>query len=63
MSSTDPTFVGTPAAPAGAAARGRWARLPDPIDQADLVESVAASDARDPDLGRDPDRDWMLRHA
>jgi hypothetical protein len=28
-----------------------------------MVEEHAVSDARDPDFGRNPDRDWMLRYS
>jgi len=51
------------AARVGAATQsaGRFARLPARIPPEDLVEEVPADTAKDPDFGRDPDRDWLLR--
>ncbi len=42
---------------------GRYARLPEPVKPEDLVEIVAADDAPDPNFGRDPDTEFLLRNA
>jgi hypothetical protein len=41
----------------------RWRALPPPVPAESLVELQAVEDARDPDAGRDPERDWLLRNA
>ncbi len=46
-----------------AAKRERWRTLPARIPAADLVEEQATEPARDPDGGRDPERDFMLRYG
>ena len=43
------------------AAASRFSRLPARILPEDMVEEVAADTAKDPEFGRDPDRDWLLR--
>jgi mannose-6-phosphate isomerase-like protein (cupin superfamily) len=35
--------------------------LPDPIPTDQLTTTQAASDARDPEFGRDPNHDWLVR--
>ena len=44
-----------------APASGRFSRLPARILPRDMVEEVPADTAKDPEFGRDPDRDWLLR--
>ncbi|MGA8994719.1 MAG: hypothetical protein WB441_10485 [Nocardioidaceae bacterium] len=44
-------------------ASGRWRRLPDPIRREDTVVGQESGSAPDPDVGRNPDREFMLRHA
>jgi len=44
-----------------APASGRFSRLPARILPQDMVEEVPADTAKDPEFGRDPDRDWLLR--
>jgi hypothetical protein len=39
----------------------RFTELPSRVLPEDMVEEVATEPARDPDFGRDPDRDWLLR--
>jgi hypothetical protein len=39
----------------------RFSQLPTRILPEDMVEEVPADTAKDPDFGRDPDRDWLLR--
>lgn len=41
----------------------RFKRLPEPVKVEDMVESQPAEPARDPDGGRDPERDFMIRWA
>jgi hypothetical protein len=41
----------------------KWGKLPEHVKLQDTVEEVAASDAKDPDFGRNPDRDWFLKYA
>lgn len=40
-----------------------YASLPGRIDPADYVQSVDVTHAPDPNFGRDPDTEWMLKHA
>ena len=37
-------------------------QLPEPIALEDTVTGVDVSHVPDPDGGRDPDHEWMLRH-
>ncbi|MGC0418995.1 hypothetical protein [Embleya sp. AB8] len=46
-----------------AARTARWGKLPDRPDPAALVEEQPADPPNDPDFGRNPDRDWMLRYT
>ena len=39
----------------------RWRALPARVRMEDQSSSVPASDAPDPDGGRNPDNDWLLR--
>jgi hypothetical protein len=39
----------------------RFSELPARILPEDMVEEVPADTAKDPEFGRDPDRDWLLR--
>ena len=41
----------------------RFKRLPERIKMEDTVESQKADPARDPEGGRDTDRDFMIRYA
>lgn len=47
-----------PAAPAA-----DFRRLPEPIALEDTVPGHDVRDAPDPDGGRDPNHEWMLRHG
>ncbi|MBF0689565.1 MAG: heme biosynthesis protein HemY [Cellulomonas sp.] len=38
-------------------------RLPEPIALEDTVATQDVRDAPDPDGGRDPNHEWMIRHA
>ena len=40
-----------------------YSRLPEPIDVQDTIASQEAAPSPDPDGGRDPERDFMLRYA
>lgn len=51
------------ALPATGPPEPRFAELPERVDPADYVELVDTTEARDPDGGRDPDTEWMLKHA
>jgi hypothetical protein len=48
-----------------AAARrsARWGALPPRVKPEDMVEEIPASSPADPEAGRNPDRDWMLRYS
>lgn len=39
----------------------RYRHLPERVPLDELITEEPASDAPDPEMGRDPDRDWMLR--
>ena len=41
----------------------RFKHLPEPVKLEDTVESEATEAARDPEGGRDADRDFMIRYA
>lgn len=41
----------------------RFGHLPRRIDPAETVETKPASPAKDPDFGRNPDRDWLVRYC
>jgi hypothetical protein len=41
----------------------RYRRLPASISPQDMTETVDPQVPADPSMGRDSDRDWMLRHA
>lgn len=41
----------------------RFAELPERIDPSDYVETIDATPAPDPEGGRDPNTEWMLKHA
>jgi hypothetical protein len=41
----------------------RFKHLPEPVKLEDTVESQETEVARDPDGGRDPERDFMIRWA
>lgn len=41
----------------------RFGHLPRRIELAETVETRPASDASDPDFGRNPDRDWLIRYC
>jgi hypothetical protein len=41
--------------------RERFRSLPPRVPLDELVEEQDVDEARDPELGRDPDRDWLLR--
>ena len=40
-----------------------YSRLPDRVDPADMVTSEQVDPPRDPEGGRDTERDFMLRNA
>lgn len=46
-----------------AAASERFKRLPERIKVEDTVESTSTEPARDPEGGRDTDRDFMIRYG
>jgi hypothetical protein len=48
---------------AAATRRDRYGTLPPRPDAADLVEETPAEPPADPELGRDSNRDWMLRYS
>lgn len=41
----------------------RYRKLPQPVRVEDTIASQEATPAPDPDGGRDPERDFMLRNA
>jgi hypothetical protein len=41
----------------------RFKRLPEPVKLEDTVESQETDAARDPEGGRDTDRDFMIRYS
>lgn len=41
----------------------RFRRLPERVRPEDLIATQEAEPAPDPTMGRDPDRDFMLRYA
>ncbi len=41
----------------------RFAKLPEPVRLEDTVASQDAEDVPDPEMGRDTDRDFLLRYA
>jgi hypothetical protein len=53
-----------PSQPADDAARAaRWGTLPARVAPDDMVEEQPADPPNDPEFGRDPDRDWLLRYT
>jgi uroporphyrinogen-III synthase len=48
----------------GAAERAaRFGHLPERIPPEHMIEEVAADAPHDPDFGRDPDADWMVKYS
>jgi|GEM_PF-1388240 len=47
----------------GAASAPDFRRLPDPIPLEAMVTGQDVRDAPDPDAGRDPNHEWMLRYG
>jgi hypothetical protein len=41
----------------------RYRHLPEPVRPEDMVELIAADAAPDPNFGRDPDTEFLLRNA
>lgn len=41
----------------------RWAVLPARVKPEEMVEEIPANPPADPEAGRNPDRDWMLRYS
>jgi hypothetical protein len=41
----------------------RYRHLPEPIDLEETISTKEVEPAPDPDAGRDPERDFMLRYA
>lgn len=41
----------------------RWQDLPGRVTPDQMVEEVPSDVVRDPEGGRNPDRDWMLRYS
>jgi hypothetical protein len=39
----------------------RYRHLPERVPLDELITETPSSDATDPEMGRDPDRDWLLR--
>lgn len=59
-----PAAPGTPGAPrAAAGAAGRFAKLPERIPLDETTASHPTVAPPDPTMGRDPERDFMLRYA
>ncbi|MET7304099.1 hypothetical protein [Embleya sp. NPDC005575] len=46
-----------------AARAARWGKLPERVEVADQVEELPADPPNDPEFGRDPNNDWLLRSA
>jgi hypothetical protein len=44
-------------------AEGPYTALPEPVRREDLIAVKQADPPPDPDAGRDPDRDFMLRYS
>jgi hypothetical protein len=42
---------------------GRWATLPEPIRLEDTITTQETIPARDPEMGRDTETEFMLRNA
>ena len=45
------------------ATANRWAALPEPIRIADTITSQETVPARDPEMGRDTETEFLLRNA
>jgi hypothetical protein len=48
---------------AAAARRARYGTLPQRLAPDELVEEAPTDPPADPQMGRDSDRDWMLRYS
>lgn len=44
-------------------AAARFAELPERVDPDSYVEGVDVSDVPDPEFGRDPNKEWMLKYV
>jgi len=49
--------------PAPDPAAARFAKLPERVDPDSYVEGVDVSDVPDPEFGRDPNKEWMLKYV
>ena len=52
-----------PAPPSAAGLRPDFRHLPEPIALEDTIAEKDVRDAPDPDFGRDPNHEWMLRYG
>lgn len=56
--------TGTTVSGDGAAERAaRFGHLPDRVPPERMIEEVPADPPNDPDFGRDPDADWMVKYS
>ena len=62
-SETAEPAAGTATPSAAQSAENRYHTLPERVRPEDMVEEVPSEPARDPDFGRDPDRDGPLRSS
>jgi hypothetical protein len=56
----NPAAAGPPTT-AEAVGSAKYRKLPEPIRLDQVTTTKPASDAPAPDMGRDPDHEWMLR--
>jgi hypothetical protein len=50
-----------PAADTDTDSAGSYRHLPERVPLEDMITEQPASDAPDPEMGRDPNHDWLLR--
>ncbi len=48
---------------AAAVRAARFGKLPPRIEPSEMVEETPADPPNDPDFGRNPDNDWMIRYS
>jgi hypothetical protein len=53
----------TPAGDGAAERAARFGHLPDRIPPERMIEEVPADAPNDPEFGRDPDADWMVKYS
>ncbi|GHH84580.1 hypothetical protein GCM10018793_49390 [Streptomyces sulfonofaciens] len=51
------------AAAAAAIRAARFGRLPSRVEPSQMVEETPAQAPHDPDFGRNPENDWMIRYS